>query len=358
MNRPLRGTTAAPLLWLAAIAAFLWAAAPDPARASSPVTSPHGSLEAECALCHGARGWKPAQINPKFKHADYGFALEGAHRAVECTACHRSLEFARAETACASCHLDPHRGEFGVACEQCHTARSFLDRSAMTRRHQETRFPLIGAHLATDCQRCHELKPSGALRFAAMPTMCRSCHLDDYKSATNPDHASSGFSLECESCHRFVSWHSAAFDHAGTGFPLTGTHRSVPCAACHVGGVYKGTSTACVSCHQNDYDATTNPNHAQMGFPLDCASCHGTSNWRGSFTQHDALYFPIYSGAHRGRWTLCADCHTDPANFTTFSCIGCHPHSDQATTDAKHAAVTGYQYASTACYSCHPRGTH
>jgi hypothetical protein len=342
----------------ALFAGLLLAAAPPAARASSPVASPHGSFQAECSLCHGAQGWSPARISSKFDHASYGFALDGAHRAADCKACHQSLDFARAETACASCHLDPHRGELGAACEQCHTPKSFLDRAAMTRRHQETRFPLIGAHVAADCRRCHEPKPSGALQFVARDDRCQSCHLSDYRSATNPNHAGSGFSLQCESCHRAVTWHSAAFDHAGTAFPLTGAHRAVACASCHAGGVYAGTSPACVSCHQDDYDNTTNPIHVQMGFPTDCAVCHGTSNWRGSFAQHDALYFPIYSGAHRGRWSLCSDCHNQPSNFTAFNCLGCHPHSDQATTDQKHQGENGYQYASTACYSCHPQGKH
>ncbi|HET7903788.1 MAG TPA: hypothetical protein VFM17_04425, partial [Candidatus Eisenbacteria bacterium] len=123
----------------ALFAGLLLAAAPPAARASSPVASPHGSFQAECSLCHGAQGWSPARISSKFDHASYGFALDGAHRAADCKACHQSLDFARAETACASCHLDPHRGELGAACEQCHTPKSFLDRAAMTRRHQETR---------------------------------------------------------------------------------------------------------------------------------------------------------------------------------------------------------------------------
>ena len=39
------------------------------------------------------------------------------------------------------------------------------------------------------------------------------------------------------------------FDHFSTGFPLTGAHRLVDCELCHIGGVFKGTQTRCVSCH-------------------------------------------------------------------------------------------------------------
>ncbi len=415
----------APILALVAIVC----AAPAPARATTPVTSPHGSLKAECSLCHGAKGWAPAEISKEFDHAAYGFGLEGAHRSAACTACHRSLEFAQAETACASCHLDPHRGELGVACEQCHTPRSFLDRAAMTRRHQETRFPLMGAHLAADCRHCHEPQQAGGLQFVALPSLCQSCHLSEYQAAKSPDHAGGGFSLQCESCHRPFRWDTASFDHAASGFPLTGAHRTTACTSCHVGGVYAGTSTdcfschqdayaaaanpnhalagystlceqchqtsawtpaafnhnttnfpltgahlgaacvschvgdvyagtgtACVSCHQSDYDATTSPIHSAAAFPVTCASCHTTSNWNSNFLEHDSLYFPIYSGAHRGRWSDCAECHTQPSSFASFSCIGCHPHSDQQNTDGHHASVSSYQYLSAACYACHPQG--
>jgi hypothetical protein len=345
-----------PAAWFAAALALAWLSAlPGVASATSPVASPHGSLRAECSLCHGSKGWKPAQFAKSFDHGAYGFRLEGAHRATACLSCHKSLEFAKADPQCTSCHLDPHRGEFGATCERCHTARSFLDRAAMTKMHQETRLPLVGAHLAADCQQCHVARSAGRLQFVGLPAACQGCHMPEYNTARNPVHTTSGFSVECERCHRPLSWTGAAFDHAGTGFPLTGSHRTVACASCHVGGIYAGTSTACVSCHQNDYDAT-NPSHSSLGFPTTCATCHTTTNWNANFTQHDSLYFPIYSGAHAGRWSVCADCHTQPSNYAVFNCLGCHPHDDKATTDGHHSGVSGYQYLSSACYSCHPQG--
>jgi hypothetical protein len=74
-----------------------------------------------------------------------------------------------------------------------------------------------------------------------------------------------------------------------------------------------------------------------------------------TFEQHDQV-FPINSGAHAGRWTSCADCHTVPDDFSSFSCLTCHEHS-QARMDDKHLGeVSGYVYESSACLSCHPRG--
>ena len=146
-----------------------------------------------------------------------------------------------------------------------------------------------------------------------------------------------------------------ALRSCSTRFPLTGAHRTVSCQSCHGNGVYPGKSTDCVSCHRSDYDQTTNPVHTAAGFPLDCASCHTTSGWSGARFDHDGRFFPIYSGAHRGRWQSCAECHTNPANYAQFTCLPCH---GQTETNGHHREVSGYQYDSQACYSCHPRGNH
>src|ERR1700746_3163071 len=39
------------------------------------------------------------------------------------------------------------------------------------------------------------------------------------------------------------------FDHLTTGFELLGQHRDLPCESCHVNAIFKGTPTACASCH-------------------------------------------------------------------------------------------------------------
>ncbi|HVP06926.1 MAG TPA: hypothetical protein VMS71_03715, partial [Candidatus Acidoferrum sp.] len=136
---------------------------------------------------------------------------------------------------------------------------------------------------------------------------------------------------------------------------LTGAHTSQTCVACHA-TAYAGTSTACYSCHKATYDATTNPVHSAANFPTTCETCHTTTNWTSSTWNHDATYFPIYSGRHAGVWSLCTDCHVNPSNYATFECINCHAHA-KPSTDSDHTSVSGYQYLSTACYSCHPHGS-
>jgi hypothetical protein len=130
----------------------------------------------------------------------------------------------------------------------------------------------------------------------------------------------------------------------------------VACASCHVSGPIGPVAAECVSCHRADYDATTDPNHASAGFPTDCASCHGTAGWSGAAFDHDGLFFPIYSGKHRGKWSSCADCHVNPTNYSAFECILCHEHSNRNEVDNKHDGVSGYSYTSSACYRCHPDG--
>jgi hypothetical protein len=105
----------------------------------------------------------------------------------------------------------------------------------------------------------------------------------------------------------------------------------------------------CVACHQSDYDGE----HAGTGFPTTCLSCHTADTWEGATFDHDALYFPIYSGTHREGWSDCADCHPAPGDFSAFTCLTCHTRSE---TDPDHDEVTGYAYESSACLACHPTG--
>jgi hypothetical protein len=341
---------------------------------------PHGDFTAPCTLCHSSDAWIPARIRLDFDHGQYGFALTGAHRQTECRACH-TLVFDAADTACVSCHSDVHGSELGTDCARCHTTRSFIDRFEMERAHALTRFPLRGTHRALDCEDCHHAA-GGSLRFVGTPMDCVVCHERAYLAASDPDHAASGFSRECDDCHSALGWTPARFDHAGVA--------STPCAACHLGDYLRtvdpdheqvgfaqtcndchGTNawipagfdhaavagTPCADCHLSDFQSATDPNHVQAGFPQTCEACHGTVSWvPADFGDHDALWFPIYGGRHRDEWTSCTDCHTVTGNFATFSCITCHEHANEGEVANDHDEVGGYQYDSQACYACHPTG--
>jgi len=132
--------------------------------------------------------------------------------------------------------------------------------------------------------------------------------------------------------------------------PLTGAHAARSCNDCHVGGNFQGLSSDCAACHLGEYQATTNPNHAAMGFPTSCEQCHNTTRWQGATFNHR---FPI-SGPHQ---LSCADCHLQPGNLQSFSCTHCHDH-DQPTMNDKHREVQNYSWSSPACLQCHPQGRH
>jgi len=303
-----------------------------------------------CEACHTTVSWDRSTFN----HSATLFPLTGAHLAVQCTACHGDGVYKGKPTTCVSCHLPDYNGTaapahapagFPVECADCHSTLRWTD---ATFDHQKTLFPLTGAHLALICSACHSDNI-----YKGKPTTCVSCHLHDYNTAT-PSHSASGFGTQCDVCHSTATWTGAVFDHSKTLFPLTGAHIPLACTACHSDGVYAGKPTTCVSCHQSDYNATNNPAHAAAGFPTVCQNCHTTATWLGATFNHDASFFPIYSGAHNGKWSSCATCHTNAANYVVFSCInGCH---SQTGTNNNHRGVSGYRYDSQSCYSCHPRG--
>jgi hypothetical protein len=338
------------------LCACLWIGVPTIAAAQQlTVRNPHGKLAQPCADCHSPAGWTPAHISGAFDHSKAaGFRLAGAHMTTACRSCHTALDFTGTARACVACHTDPHQGEVGTDCARCHTSRSFLDRAAMTRAHQLTRFALTGTHLTVDCEACHTRAPQGRLRFVAVSAQCAGCHLPDYQAARDPDHTAGGFSTDCAQCHAPITWLRTNFNHASTGFALTGAHLRIHCSQCHGAGAFQAVPAACQSCHQTDYDNTTDPNHQAAAFPTDCALCHTTSTWTSAtFTSHDAQYFPIYSGAHRGRWSSCATCHVDPGDYRQFDCLSCHGQSETA---SHHRGVSGYVYDSQACYRCHRNG--
>lgn len=315
--------------------------------------SPHGSdLKIDCAACHTPDGWEVSYKAVQFNHDSTRFALSGRHTSVDCRSCHISMIFSEAGTECIDCHTDIHNQTVGMDCARCHTPQNWLVDN-ITELHQDNGFPLVGAHATSSCNQCHVSET--ALRFDRIGNDCINCHADDYASTTNPNHGDAGYSTDCIICHDVTAldWSSQNINH--NFFPLTKGHDIADCASCHTSGSYSNTPTDCAACHQADYAGALNPNHVNANFPTDCASCHTTDpGWMpATFTQHDADYFPIYSGEHEGEWDQCMDCHTDPSNFAVFSCTICHQNPE---TNEEHDDVNGYVYESPACLACHPTG--
>ena len=188
------------------------------------------------------------------------------------------------------------------------------------------------------------------------PSDCNSCHAPDYEATTNPSHTSLNLSRECNECHNENVWTGATFAVHDNYYPLKGAHAVVAteCKLCHTTG-YKNTPSDCVGCHKADYDKTTNPAHASAAFPTDCEECHNVNSWTPSTFNHDAQYFPIYSGKHRSTWAKCSECHPVASSFAQFTCTSCHEHN-KSSMDSAHRGERNYVYNSSNCFACHPRG--
>jgi len=287
----------------------------------------HAGVWRNCASCHTSG-------------SDYSvYSCTVCHAQARTDAEHQSLgsAYSYQSSACLMCHPNGSRGSFG---------------------QHDAVFPIFsGAHQGTwtSCTACH---PSGSstTSFTCMSTGCHP------QASTDPIHGGiAGYAYvaqQCLSCH--PTGGPASFTQHDATFPIySGSHKGVwtACTACHPTA---GSTTVftCMSsgCHAQ---AATDPIHAGItGYAYtasQCLSCHPTGQ-PASFTQHDASYFPIYSGTHAGLWSACTACHPTAGSPNLFTCMssGCHP---QTATDNEHQGRTGYSYTAAGCYSCHPRGS-
>lgn len=317
-----------------------------------------GSVGRDCARCHDEDSWLVNDI-PQI-HEQNGFPLTGSHSTLNCVDCHAgeiNLRFDRLGNECVNCHLDdfnqaenPNHIEKGYSleCLECHDAIAF-GWEGQTLDHDF--FPLLGGH-RTACTDCHI---GDGFDDDNIPNDCFGCHADDYFATTMPNHQQAGYGQACDDCHDIFSWNTlAAGNH--DFFPLTGGHDINDCAQCHLTESFSDADPDCVSCHLDDYNATTNPNHLQVGFGTDCATCHNINDWEEADFDHDSQYFPITRGNHaRGVWNECTECHINPNDYSIFSCLECHEHN-RNDMDDEHSDVSGYSYVSTECLRCHPNG--
>ena len=62
--------------------------------------------------------------------------------------------------------------------------------------HNNTAFPLTGAHTTVACTQCHTNN-----NYTTLPTTCYGCHQADWNGTTDPNHAAAGFPTTCDTCH-------------------------------------------------------------------------------------------------------------------------------------------------------------
>jgi len=327
---------------------------------NSTTTPPHSSIGfgTDCETCHNQNAWQPASFN---HDAEYFPIYSGKHAGEwnACSDCH-SNPSNYSVFSCTDCHEhnktdidNEHQGVSGYVyasseCFACHPTGS----GDGAFNHAVSNFPLTGAHISVDCSQCHT---SG---YANTPVECYDCHVANFNSTTNPNHTALALSTDCKTCHTTTSgWQPAGFPSHNNFYLLEGAHAAIAsqCSNCHNGN-YTSTPNTCLGCHQDNYNSTTTPPHNSIGFGTDCETCHNQNAWQPASFNHDAEYFPIYSGKHAGEWNACSDCHTNPSNYSVFSCTDCHEHN-KTDMDNDHQGVSGYVYASSECFACHPTGS-
>jgi len=297
-----------------------------------------GRLGQNCTECHGIWNWSVKDVESTFDHDRTRYPLTGKHLEVACEECHTSPSYSNLPFArCTDCHDDYHDGDFELAeggirdCDECHSIdKSFTWSSYGIAEHQESVYPLEGAHLATPCFACHqEEEEKWSFKFASND--CITCH----------DNVHEGFLKDsftadngCVTCHETSNWSAITFDHNRTEWPLEGLHQEATCASCHMPNgieeqLFAPMDMSCVACHEDVHAGQfLTPNTEPAN---DCARCHSPVDaWSPVHFNHDDSKFPL-EGKHIE--VACKACHTEQNyNGTTtvlyktnqLKCIDCH----------------------------------
>jgi Cytochrome c7 and related cytochrome c len=174
------------------------------------------------------------------------------------------------------------------------------------------------------------------------------------------------------------------FDHLPTGFELDGVHRDLPCEACHLNAVFKGTPRNCGVCHITGSTFNATPKTAtHIPATNNCVACHDTITFRpdvhfdhaevlGSCVScHNGTIAQGEGPAHPATSQTCEACHTvlswNPPkavdhtqiplsvagfciichNGTNLECGDCHVTSSWAGATFDHTGIRS------GCVSCH-----
>jgi hypothetical protein len=298
-----------------------------------------------CLACHPT-----GDASMAFDHNATQFPLTGAHKILDCVACHAN-GYQGTPTECKSCHqqhfaeaanpdhVDLH---FSDDCKACHSTDPGWA-PARFDIHNDY-YALNGAHaaIANDCAACHNGN------YNNTPNSCAGCHISDYNATTDPNHKLNHFSQDCATCHSEGAWQPSTFNHDGQYFPIySGKHNGVwmQCTECHNDPANYAEFT-CVSCHLNP---ETNDAHTGVsGYTYEdnaCLACHPTGDADNAF-DHNSTQFPL-TGAHTT--VACISCHANGFVGTSTACVDCHLTDFNSSVNPSHPALG----LSTDCVQCH-----
>lgn len=331
----------------------------------------HSSKEVkgkECISCHSEHhGRKFDAINlneKKFNHDLTGYSLIGGHAKVDCRDCHKpdyisdkkiaknKKTFLGLKQECLSCHEDYHQGTLPVSCLDCHDMKTFEEAPKFN--HDQSKFPLKGAHNDVECVSCHKMTTRKGKKFQVFTGLkfdkCIDCHKDPHENK---------FGQNCIECHNENSWHvinkGVEFDHNKTGYPLEGLHVEVDCKECHTNGFSENLNYAqCIDCHEDYHDGDFTDS---LGNITDCNQCHEVDypfTWSNyGIDQHQKSNYPL-TGAHEA--VSCLECHkpdqNEDWNFTisNTSCVSCHDNVHEGKISEKFLGDND-------CEACHNTNT-
>lgn len=290
-----------------------------------------------CTKCHNENSFKDIKQSSQFNHNQTGFPLEGLHAPLKCAACHKTNSFAKniKYNNCNDCHTDFHKGEFKQKnkvsdCKDCHlVSQKFKVTTYSFEKHNTSKFPLNGAHIATPCISCHQ--KNTVWKFTNTLNKCIDCHKNPHKDSMDKKYYEPS---ECKNCHTENNWQTINFDHKKTNYELEGKHLQTDCRTCHYNGnkqdkttvqKFKTLTNDCVICHDHSHG-----NQFDVNNKTDCKRCHSISvEWKANLFDHNKTKFPL-DGKHQN--AKCNTCHqSDIENSKIIDyklkkllCIDCH----------------------------------
>lgn len=321
-----------------------------------------------CHIEHHSRGFELIywEGGPRsFDHEDAGYSLVGKHAELQCRDCHKAelvipkerflaakkdldRTFLGLGTACLDCHEDTHRGQLAQECLDCHNQDAWTPAPGFD--HDETNYPLIGAHRNADCAECHPTQTDATGSFTQYSEIeagsCTVCHDDQHEGR---------FGNRCQTCHSSTAWFpvlsTTSFDHDQTDFPLVGLHRDVECESCHTGRQTDPIPgfERCVTCHEDEHLGQL----AHRDDGGDCESCHSVERpfSPASYTanDHETSAFPLV-GSHLA--VACPACHR-PISPDEVAKLVRLPISAERITTFREEATMQLLFARTWCIDCH-----
>jgi len=362
----------------ALIGTFLFAAgfiALSPRGALNPgrLTAGHAEIANNCLACHTLLRGTPA---------------------AKCIGCHPldSIGIQRREAAVAAPPRPAAAGMHGsfakIDCLECHTDHAGADPQGATHAFSHE---ALSSGVLRPCTSCHEGKrPADSLHTQAtlecgtchstrawtpstftheglntdVRQRCSGCH--EAKLPADTLHAQA--KIECGTCHTTHAWTPASFKHEALSTDVrqrcTGCHQTTrpadnlhaqakaECGACHGTGAWKPTNfthealaagvlTQCTACHEGKRPGDT-LHKPGIG---ECGACHTTRAWTPATFTHDEFF--VLDRHHQSR---CVTCHTQPSNYRSYTCYGCHEHSE-ARIASKHREEGIGNFSD--CVRCH-----